>query len=165
MKDIVCGMEVSDDSAYHHEHGGKVFYFCSKDCLREFSKNSEQYLNKEALAPEHPADGSTNLHLSHAPGDQAAHSRQLPQVRYDFVTRRSTATHNQNRLCMPDAPGDPTVHAGQLPQVRYGAGAALRGGGKSRTRRHDTAFLGLHGTGYTCICARHDGRSSAGIVV
>jgi YHS domain-containing protein len=58
MKDIVCGMEVSDDSAYHHEHGGKVFYFCSDRCLGEFAKNPEQYLNKEALAPEHTGDGS-----------------------------------------------------------------------------------------------------------
>ena len=24
MKDIVCGMEISDDSAYRHQHGGKV---------------------------------------------------------------------------------------------------------------------------------------------
>lgn len=52
MKDIVCGMEISDDSAYHHQHGGKVFYFCSEGCLREFAKNPEQYLNKEAVAPE-----------------------------------------------------------------------------------------------------------------
>jgi hypothetical protein len=25
MKDIVCGMRISDDSAYRHQHGGKVF--------------------------------------------------------------------------------------------------------------------------------------------
>ena len=37
-----------------HKHGGKVFYFCSKDCLREFSKNSEQYLNKETLRTRTP---------------------------------------------------------------------------------------------------------------
>ena len=50
MKDVVCGMEISDDSAYRYQHGGKIFYFCSQHCLDEFKKNPEQYLNKEAPA-------------------------------------------------------------------------------------------------------------------
>jgi len=55
MKDVVCGMEISDDSAYRYQHAGKMFYFCSQHCLDEFKKNPEQYLNKEA-----PAHKDTN---------------------------------------------------------------------------------------------------------
>ena len=42
MKDIVCGMEISDDSMYRRQQGGKALYFCSEDCLHQFAKNPEQ---------------------------------------------------------------------------------------------------------------------------
>ena len=106
MKDIVCGMEVSDNSSYHHEHGGKVFYFCSEGCLGEFSKNPEQYLNKEAPAPKHAGDGSIIYTCPMHPEITTVHSGQLPQVRHDFGTRRSAAAVAQNRMDVPYAPGN-----------------------------------------------------------
>ena len=59
MKDIVCGMEVSSDSEYHHQYAGEHFHFCSKHCLHKFMENPEQYLNKETLTPENTDDEST----------------------------------------------------------------------------------------------------------
>lgn len=46
-KDPVCGMEVSTDSEYKHEHAGKVYHFCSVGCLTKFTVDTEAYLNNE----------------------------------------------------------------------------------------------------------------------
>jgi P-type Cu+ transporter len=51
IKDIVCGMEVSSDSKYHHQHDGNRYYFCSEACLHKFIDNPEWYL---ALRPSIP---------------------------------------------------------------------------------------------------------------
>ena len=59
MKDIVCGMEVPGDSQYHYQYGGRFSLFCSEHCLHKFIENPEQYLNKEAPAPENRSDGAT----------------------------------------------------------------------------------------------------------
>jgi P-type Cu+ transporter len=59
MKDIVCGMEVSSDSQYQYQYEAKPLFFCSEHCLHKFVENPEQYLNKEALAPENRPDGAT----------------------------------------------------------------------------------------------------------
>ncbi len=45
VKDPVCGMEVDPEKApYRLEHGDRTYYFCSKHCMDEFSKNPEKYL-------------------------------------------------------------------------------------------------------------------------
>ncbi|BDB99296.1 MAG: YHS domain-containing protein [Saccharolobus sp.] len=46
MIDPVCGMEVNEKSPYKTMYKGKVYYFCSPQCLREFQKNPEEYLTK-----------------------------------------------------------------------------------------------------------------------
>jgi Cu+-exporting ATPase len=51
IKDVVCGMEVSSDSEYHHQHGDDRYYFCSESCLRKFMENPEQYLEQKPLPP------------------------------------------------------------------------------------------------------------------
>ena len=58
MKDVVCGMEVPNDSQYHHQYRGKLLLFCSEDCLHKFIETPEQYLNKEAPASENRSDGA-----------------------------------------------------------------------------------------------------------
>jgi len=58
MKDIVCGMEVANDSQYHYQHGAKLFLFCSEHCLHKFIETPEQYLNKEASASENMSNGA-----------------------------------------------------------------------------------------------------------
>ena len=46
-KDPVCGMDVADDSQYHHSHAGKEYFFCSKNCLDRFRETPEQYLTEQ----------------------------------------------------------------------------------------------------------------------
>ncbi len=44
-KDPVCGMEVDPEKTqYKSIYKGKVYYFCSSMCKREFEKNPEHYL-------------------------------------------------------------------------------------------------------------------------
>ncbi|MCL4363071.1 YHS domain-containing protein [Candidatus Marsarchaeota archaeon] len=43
MKDVVCGMNVEEDSKLSSEHDGKKYHFCSKDCKAKFDKNPEEY--------------------------------------------------------------------------------------------------------------------------
>ncbi len=59
MKDVVCGMEVPNDSQYHHQYGGKLLLFCSENCLHKFVETPEQYLKKETPVPENRSDGAT----------------------------------------------------------------------------------------------------------
>lgn len=42
--DPVCGMEVDEKSQYKTMYKGKIYYFCSSHCLREFQRNPEEYL-------------------------------------------------------------------------------------------------------------------------
>ena len=35
-KDPICGMIVNESSALHAERDGKIFYFCSEHCQKEF---------------------------------------------------------------------------------------------------------------------------------
>jgi len=51
IKDVVCGMDVSSDSEYHHQHGDDRYYFCSESCLRKFIAKPEQYLLQKPLPP------------------------------------------------------------------------------------------------------------------
>ena len=42
--DPVCGKKVRPDSEYHYEYHGKVYYFCSADCRKEFEENPGRYI-------------------------------------------------------------------------------------------------------------------------
>ena len=47
--DPVCGMTVDPNAAAgFYEHAGKVYYFCSKQCLHKFVEDPERFLNKAA---------------------------------------------------------------------------------------------------------------------
>jgi Cu+-exporting ATPase len=42
--DIVCGMEVDPtDAPAQSEHGGKMYYFCSSDCLNQFEDDPDAF--------------------------------------------------------------------------------------------------------------------------
>jgi P-type Cu+ transporter len=59
-RDPVCGMDVDVAHAGgHHEHGGRVYWFCSTACKDKFDAHPDEYL-KDRTAP--PTD--------HAPGPQ-----------------------------------------------------------------------------------------------
>lgn len=46
VKDLVCGMDVSETTSTHHiEHDGQTYYFCSEHCKKDFFKQPETYLN------------------------------------------------------------------------------------------------------------------------
>ncbi len=54
--DPVCGMDVADDSAYHTEHQGKHYLFCSDSCLQKFEANPGRYVKAESPARESLTD-------------------------------------------------------------------------------------------------------------
>lgn len=41
LKDPVCGMAVTPQTGFHHEHSGSTWYFCSARCQSKFSDAPE----------------------------------------------------------------------------------------------------------------------------
>jgi Cu+-exporting ATPase len=47
LKDPVCGMEVTYDTAQaRSEYNGQTYYFCSIDCKEQFDRNPEKYVRQ-----------------------------------------------------------------------------------------------------------------------
>ncbi|ADY00617.1 ribosomal protein L24, conjectural [Vulcanisaeta moutnovskia 768-28] len=44
--DPVCGMEVDETTQFKTIYKGKIYYFCSAMCKREFEKNPEVYIKE-----------------------------------------------------------------------------------------------------------------------
>ncbi len=42
-KDPVCGMQVEPGKGYLKNHEGKLFHFCSRQCLDKFGAEPERY--------------------------------------------------------------------------------------------------------------------------
>ena len=42
--DLVCGMELNQDTQYQVIHKGKIYFFCSKGCQKHFRDNPEKYV-------------------------------------------------------------------------------------------------------------------------
>jgi len=59
LKDPVCGMSVTSESQFHHQHGGQEYYFCSDSCHGKFVVDAEKYLNPESL--DNCPDGTCSL--------------------------------------------------------------------------------------------------------
>jgi len=51
LKDPVCGMTVTVQSAHKCEHAGKLFYFCSAGCQSKFAADPGKYLAVNEAAP------------------------------------------------------------------------------------------------------------------
>ena len=45
-KDVVCGMNVADDSQLKSSHAGKTYLFCSAGCKAKFDKEPASYVAK-----------------------------------------------------------------------------------------------------------------------
>ena len=45
VKDVVCGMDISTDTAFHLEHEGKTYYFCSDSCQHKFDADPHAYVH------------------------------------------------------------------------------------------------------------------------
>ncbi|MDF1644669.1 MAG: heavy metal translocating P-type ATPase [Pseudomonadales bacterium] len=52
LKDPVCGMSVSDDSAHHCSHEDKAYYFCNPKCRDKFILEPDAYLSGTTIKPE-----------------------------------------------------------------------------------------------------------------
>ena len=48
--DPVCGMQISPQEGYGKMHDGRLFRFCSRNCLDNFEAEPENYLKKELEA-------------------------------------------------------------------------------------------------------------------
>lgn len=59
LTDPVCGMAVTEQSEHRHEHGGKLFYFCSATCLGKFAASPQQYIDPTPSADEAPTAPGT----------------------------------------------------------------------------------------------------------
>lgn len=47
-KDVVCEMQVDTRApAATSEYKGKIYYFCSPGCKKEFDENPEKYIARE----------------------------------------------------------------------------------------------------------------------
>jgi Cu+-exporting ATPase len=59
LKDPVCGMKVTPQSAHTLKHEGRPYYFCSAKCQGKFAANPLQYLVSTAPADSAPATAGT----------------------------------------------------------------------------------------------------------
>ena len=55
LKDPVCGMAVTEQSAYQHLYDGTLFYFCSSACEKKFSANPTQFTSTGVSHQPEPA--------------------------------------------------------------------------------------------------------------
>lgn len=56
--DPVCGMKVKTPSKYYIELGGKLYEFCSDDCMRKFAMDPNKYIHKtDDIVPTYNSTG------------------------------------------------------------------------------------------------------------
>ncbi|HEY9190912.1 MAG TPA: heavy metal translocating P-type ATPase [Sulfurovum sp.] len=61
-KDVVCGMDVSEDSPYQSTYHHKNYYFCSEQCKSKFDTSPETYLEpKKSEDIKNCPDGSCDI--------------------------------------------------------------------------------------------------------
>lgn len=51
LKDLVCGMSVTNQSAHRHEHAAKLYYFCGAGCKTKFASDPDKYLLPRPTTP------------------------------------------------------------------------------------------------------------------
>ncbi len=59
MKDLVCGMTVTEQSAHRFEYEGRQYYFCSASCKTKFAAEPLKYLRTEQRENTSPAPEGT----------------------------------------------------------------------------------------------------------
>jgi len=47
LADPVCGMAIDPKTALQSEHGGKLYYLCSRDCKTQFDANPEKFAGQK----------------------------------------------------------------------------------------------------------------------
>ena len=61
-KDIVCGMDVAEDTKFKSEHHHNKYYFCSEHCKIKFDTSPDTYLHTKDIESCH--DGSCDINTS-----------------------------------------------------------------------------------------------------
>lgn len=46
--DLVCKMQIADDSRFFSEYGNDTFFFCSPECKRKFDDHPDTYIREDA---------------------------------------------------------------------------------------------------------------------
>jgi Cu+-exporting ATPase len=59
LKDPVCGMTVTAQSAHHLEHAGRTYYFCSAKCQAKFAAGPDKYVARDEGTPPQAAEPGT----------------------------------------------------------------------------------------------------------
>ncbi len=70
-KDLVCGMEVDEETAqWKSEYMGRTYYFCAPGCKRAYDGEPEKYLKESDKPMGHHGEHS---HDMEEPGQQMGH--------------------------------------------------------------------------------------------
>lgn len=105
LKDPVCGMSVTDQSAHHHMYSSHCYYFCSSGCKDRFVTEPEKYLDA-GLAENSPTpapDGTTYTcpmhpevrqdHPGNCPRCGMALEPEIPSLDEDEIPELTTFRH------------------------------------------------------------------------
>ncbi len=44
VKDLVCGMDISENNSLKEAYRGKIYHFCSEQCRSSFKANPEKFV-------------------------------------------------------------------------------------------------------------------------
>ena len=112
--DPVCGMTVSEDTAYQQEHQGTRYYYCSQHCLQKFIGNPTHYVAALSESHQHPTPG-------HATHESMAHESTVHKHADHAHAAPGTAAQKvADPVCgMTVAPDAPLKHVHQGVTYRF----------------------------------------------
>ena len=90
LKDPVCGMKVTTDSAYQYEYQGQKYYFCNPKCQDKFHHDPEHYLNRHATMTVDPpvAEMGTEYTCPMHPDEVSDKSGKCPKCGMTLVEKK-----------------------------------------------------------------------------
>ena len=95
LKDVVCGMDISDASEYHSELKAKDYYFCSQGCKTKFDAAPEDYVKQKCCG-----------HGDKTESDQTK-GEHKPKVGDSKSAHEPSATHHHGQHGEPATQGAP----------------------------------------------------------
>tara|TARA_R110001632_G_scaffold174095_1_gene293651 strand:- start:89993 stop:92572 length:2580 start_codon:yes stop_codon:yes gene_type:complete len=95
LKDVVCGMDVSDASEYHSQLKAIDYYFCSQGCKTKFDAAPEDYVKQKCCG-----------HCDKTESEQTK-GEHKPKVGDAKGEHQSSANHQHDQLGEPATQGDP----------------------------------------------------------
>lgn len=95
LKDVVCGMDVSDASEYHSQLKTIDYYFCSQGCKTKFDAAPEDYVKQQCCG-----------HCDKTESDQTK-GEHKPKVADSKSAHEPSATHHHGQHGEPATQGSP----------------------------------------------------------